>query len=124
MQKLGVGYDPATGTISFITIEIPITETDRKQLAGEAMVIRAYHYFNLVRLFGGVFLIHQPITPEQAKQINRSTAADIYKLIIADLTTAATSMNSLKFNQIAQTTLQMSGESTVGQQKDYLQKWT
>ena len=101
LQKLGVGYDPATGTISFSTIEIPITETDRKQLAGEAMVIRAYHYFNLVRLFGGVFLIHQPTTPEQAKQINRSTAADIYKLIIADLTTAATSMNSLKFNQIA-----------------------
>jgi hypothetical protein len=101
LQKLGVAYDPATGAITFSTIEIPITETDRKQLAGEAMVIRAYHYFNLVRLFGGVFLIHQPITPEQAKQINRSTAADIYKLIIADLTTAATSMNNLKFNQIA-----------------------
>jgi len=101
LQKLGVGYDPATGTISFSAIEIPITETDRKQLAGEAMVIRAYHYFNLVRLFGGVFLIHQPITPEQAKQTNRSTAADIYKLIIADLTTAATSMNNLKFNQVA-----------------------
>jgi len=103
LQKLGVAYDPGTGTISFSAIEIPITETDRKQLAGEAMVIRAYHYFNLVRLFGGVFLIHQPTTPEQAKQLNRSTAADIYKLIIADLTTAATSMNSLKFNQIAAT---------------------
>jgi hypothetical protein len=103
LQKLGVGYDPATGTISFSTIEIPITETDRKQLAGEAMVIRAYHYFNLVRLFGGVFLIHQPTTPEQAKQINRSAQADIYKLIVADLTTAATSMNNLKFNQIATT---------------------
>ena len=103
LQKLGVAYDPATGAITFSTIEIPITETDRKQLAGEAMVIRAYHYFNLVRLFGGVFLIHQPITPEQAKQINRSTQADIYKLIVADLTTAATSMNNLKFNQIATT---------------------
>ena len=103
LQKLGVGYDPATGAITFSTIEIPITETDRKQLAGEAMVIRAYHYFNLVRLFGGVFLIHQPTTPEQAKQINRSTQADIFKLIVADLTTAATSMNSLKFNQIAAT---------------------
>jgi len=103
LQKLGVAYDPATGAITFSTIEIPITETDRKQLAGEAMVIRAYHYFNLVRLFGGVFLIHQPITPEQAKQINRSTQADIYKLIVADLTIAATSMNNLKFNQIATT---------------------
>ena len=59
LQKLGVAYDPATGTISFAAIDIPITETDRKQLAGEAMIIRAYHYFNMVRLFGGVFLIHQ-----------------------------------------------------------------
>ena len=103
LQKLGVGYDPATGAITLSTVEIPITETDRKQLAGEAMVIRAYHYFNLVRLFGGVFLIHQPITPEQAKQINRSTETDIYKLIVADLTTAAASMNNLKFNQIVAT---------------------
>lgn len=101
LQKLGVGYDPGTGTVSFASIDIPITETDRKQLAGEAMMIRAYHYFNMVRLFGGVFLIHQPITPDEAKQINRSTEADIYKLIIADLTTAAASMNNLKFSQIA-----------------------
>ena len=101
LKKLGVAYNPGTGAITFSPIDIPITETDRKQLAGEAMVIRAHHYFNLVRLFGGVFLVHQPITPEQAKQMNRSTAADIYKLITADLTTAASSMNSLKFNQIA-----------------------
>jgi starch-binding outer membrane protein, SusD/RagB family len=100
LQKLGVVYDPSAGTISFAEIEIPITETDRKQLAGEAMAIRAHHYFNMVRLFGGVFLIHRPITPDEAKQLNRSAEAEIYKLIIADLTTAATSMNSLKFNQI------------------------
>ena len=100
LQKLGVAYDPAAGAISFGGIDIPITETDRKQLAGEAMVIRAYHYFNMVRLFGGVFLIHQPTTPDEAKQMNRSTESDIYKLIIADLTTAAASMNNLKFNQI------------------------
>ncbi len=32
-------------------------EAQRKQLAGEALFIRAYHYFNLVRLFGGVFML-------------------------------------------------------------------
>ena len=100
LQKLGVVYDAGAGTISFQPITIPVTEADRKQLAGEAMIIRAYHYFNLVRLFGGVFLIHEPIAPEQAKQINRSAEADIYKLITADLNTAAASMNSLKYNQV------------------------
>lgn len=101
LQRLGVVYEPTAGTISFQTIQIPIAETDRKQLAGEAMFIRAYHYFNLVRLFGGVFLIHEPVSPALAKTINRSPEANIYKLIEADLKTAAASMNALKFSQIA-----------------------
>lgn len=100
LQKLGVMYDPATGAISFQPINITITEADRKQVAGEAMFIRAYHYFNLVRLFGGVFLVHEPISPAQAKTMNRSSAADIYKLIEADLVTAAASMNKLKYTQL------------------------
>jgi len=69
-------------------------------LAGEALVIRAYHYFNLVRLFGGVFLVHEPITAPEAKTLNRVTAAEIYKLIEADLKTASTSLSALKFNQV------------------------
>ena len=101
LLNLGVAYDPATGTISYGDFSLPVSETDRKQLAGEALFIRAYHYFNLVRLFGGVFLVHTPISPAQAKQMNRATAPEIYKLIEADLVTAASSMNALKFSQIA-----------------------
>jgi hypothetical protein len=41
-----------------------------------------------VRLYGGVFLIDEPVTAEQAKRINRSTVLDIYKLIVADLNNA------------------------------------
>lgn len=101
LEKLGVVYDPAAGTINFEAINIPISDVDRKQLAGEAMFVRAYHYFNLVRLYGGVFLMHKTVSPDDAKKMNRSSVADIYKLIEADLSTAATSMNNLKFNQIA-----------------------
>lgn len=100
LQKLGVVYDEAAGTITLNAITIPITEADRKQLAGEAMFIRAYHYFNLVRLFGGVFLVHEPITPAAALQMNRASVADIYKLIQTDLVNGAAYMNALKFNQI------------------------
>lgn len=100
LQKLGVVYDATAGTFTLNAISIPITETDRKQLAGEAMFIRAYHYFNLVRLFGGVFLVHEPITPAAALQMNRASVEDIYKLIQADLVNGAAYMNNLKFNQI------------------------
>lgn len=101
IQKLGVVYDPATGTNSFTNIEIPITAIDRKQLAGEALFIRAYHYYNLVRLFGGVFLIHQQIPPDDAKKLNRVSADEIYKIIQADLKTAADNMNTLTYAQVA-----------------------
>jgi hypothetical protein len=104
LQKLGVVYDPTSGAITFNDISIPISDADRKQLAGEAMIIRAYHYFNLVRLFGGVFLVHSPLTPSEAKKMNRVPEADIYKLIVADLSTAATNMNSLKYSQIVTST--------------------
>jgi hypothetical protein len=101
LQKLGVSYNPSSGAISLASINIPISDSARKQFAGEALFIRAYHYFNLVRLYGGVFLVHTPISPAESKTMNRSSAAEIYKLIVADLTTASSYMNNLKFSQIA-----------------------
>ncbi|MDB5203416.1 MAG: RagB/SusD family nutrient uptake outer membrane protein [Ferruginibacter sp.] len=100
LQKLGVVYDPAAGAITLQQVPIPVTEAERKQIAGEALFIRAYHYFNLVRLYGGVFLVHTPISAADAKLINRVPAADIYKLIQADLTNAAAFMAPLKYAQI------------------------
>ena len=100
LQKLGVNYDAATGSINLAAINIPITDADRKQFAGEALFIRAHHYFNLVRLFGGVFLIDRPITPAESKAINRSTVADMYKFIENDLKTASQYLSNLKFSQI------------------------
>jgi starch-binding outer membrane protein, SusD/RagB family len=100
LKSLGVNYDPGTGSLSLGSIAIPITDSLRKQYAGEALLLRAHAYFNLVRLYGGVFLIHTPISAEEAKTINRSTVADIYKLIKADLTTAGDYLSRLKFAQI------------------------
>ncbi|MDP5139476.1 MAG: RagB/SusD family nutrient uptake outer membrane protein, partial [Spirosomaceae bacterium] len=100
LDRLGVKYNPATGENTLSTIEIPISDVNQKQLAGEALFIRAYHYFNLVRLYGGVFLIHTPISATEAKAINRSSVADIYKLIEADLKTANTYLSGAKFGAI------------------------
>lgn len=100
LQKLGVVYDPATGADNFVNVPVPTSDAERKQLAGEALFIRAYHYYNLVRLYGGVFLVTTPITADQAKQINRVSVADIYKLIEADLKAAAANTSALKYAQI------------------------
>ena len=100
LKNLGVNYDPASGSISLSNITIPIADVDRKQLAGEALFIRAYHYFNLIRLYGGVFLVHTPISADEAKTMTRASVADIYKLIETDLVAAAGYMSNLKFTQI------------------------
>lgn len=55
---------------------------------GEAHFFRAYLYFNLVRAFGEVPLIDFKITDAAETNIPKSTAAEIYALIDADLTTA------------------------------------
>ncbi len=98
LQNLGVNYDATTGAISLGSIGITITDSLRKQYAGEALVLRAYSYFNLVRLYGGVFLTTTPIAAEDAKKLNRSSVDDIYKLIQADLTTATSYLGSAKYS--------------------------
>lgn len=100
MYNLAVNYTPETGTLSYDSIKIPITLEDRKRISSEASFIRAYHYFNLVRLFGGVFLIHKPVTPDEAKYINRSDSSDIYKMIIADLQNTIDNGSQLPYGSI------------------------
>src|SRR5690606_26826546 len=51
----------------------------------EARFLRAHAYFNLVRLWGGVFIVDEPISGDQAKEMDRSTAAEVYEFIIEDL---------------------------------------
>ena len=105
LNALRANYNPSTGTIGFEDLTIPVKDADRKKLSAEASFIRAHHYFNLVRLYGAVFLVHEPISPNDAKAINRSTTDDIYKLIIADLQNAIANGNTAKFTAIASTDL-------------------
>lgn len=65
-------------------------EDKRNQYKGECAFIRAYHYFNLVRLYGPLFITTENISPDDAKLKDRSPVEDVYDLIIEDLTFAAT----------------------------------
>ncbi len=61
---------------------------------GEALFLRALYYFNLVRQFGGVPLVVEPVTSQDAVNIKRSTEAQVYQQIIDDLTKAVTNFTS------------------------------
>jgi hypothetical protein len=108
LRSLGVKYE--NGQIALGTPTAQMEEGQLKQLAGEALFIRAYHYFNLVRLFGSVFILTEPQTPAELKKINRSSVEDCYKLIAADLEAAKAYLPRKTFSQQAQEDL---GRATV-----------
>lgn len=104
LNALEVNYDEASGVLSKGATKIAITDNELKELSAQATFLRAYHYFNLVRLYGGVFLMHEPVSGAGALDAvnkNRTTVAEIYKLIIADLQYAATNGVSLTYTAFA-----------------------
>lgn len=71
---------------------ISMDATEAKRLMGEAYFLRAWYYFNLVRLFGNIPLVTEPVTLESTQlRPTQASVEDVYKLIVADLTTAEAS---------------------------------
>ncbi len=72
--------NPAGETITFV---------GKDALYGEVYFVRAYYYFTLVKMFGGVPLFaDRRLTLADQGTIKRATAADVYKQIETDLTNA------------------------------------
>lgn len=66
----------------------------RQQILGEASFLRAYHYYQLAKMWGGVPLITKPVAstaPEQT-QLPRASVEEVYAQIIADLEFAAANL--------------------------------
>lgn len=60
----------------------------KEYFEGQALFMRAFYYFNLVRLFGGVpIILHQIGSVEDAQQ-PRASIQEVYDQIIKDLTNA------------------------------------
>lgn len=91
---------------------ISMDEALKKKYLGEAHFLRAYYYFNLVRIFGQVPLIDQPVSlTSETLYPDPATEETIYKRIVDDLTTAETS--GLPFTDV-------SGRVTLGAVKSLL----
>ncbi|WP_375418282.1 RagB/SusD family nutrient uptake outer membrane protein [uncultured Hymenobacter sp.] len=58
----------------------------KKRLKGEALFLRAYFYFYLVRTFGGVPLFSQSVLPSESAGVQRASIAETYAFIEKDLT--------------------------------------
>jgi len=79
--------------------EDQITPTVRTRLVNEAKFLRALHYFNLVRWFGAVPLVTEPVSalsPEQL-YVSKSSEEDVYTQIVEDLSDAENLPNYLAY---------------------------
>lgn len=68
-----------------------LTDTRRRQIRGEALFLRAQHYFTLAKLFGGVPLVLAPTTstlPDDVR-VPRAELSAVYAAILRDLDEAA-----------------------------------
>lgn len=61
----------------------------KNQYEAEARFIRGYHYFNLVRLYGPVFIVDKRLDAVSALNYERSTIEDVYTFLTNDLQFAA-----------------------------------
>jgi len=77
---------------------VKMNSTQKKQLLGQAHFLRAYYYFNLVRMFGKVPLLKKPVESVNSPDLEpkRSSVKSVYNLIVKDLKTADSS--DLPFN--------------------------
>lgn len=95
---------------------IDMEENLKQRLIGENKFLRAYCYFFLVRAWGGVPLVTEPLEPGEFNQ-PRASVADVYALIEQDLQDAAQAL-PLK-SEYAQSDI---GRATQGAAKGLLAK--
>ncbi|MEN3324435.1 RagB/SusD family nutrient uptake outer membrane protein [Mariniflexile soesokkakense] len=99
LDKMNVNY--RGGSIVYGGHSNDATVDDIKDVASQASFLRAYHYFNLVRLFGDVFLVTEPLSPVEATSLTRADKGLVYDLIIADLKNTIANGNTAKYSATA-----------------------
>ncbi|HYD52937.1 MAG TPA: RagB/SusD family nutrient uptake outer membrane protein [Gemmatimonadaceae bacterium] len=80
----------ANEVIKYVNEASGVTEAMKKQATGQALFIRAYAYFDLVRRYGGVPVRLEPYVPdEQMGALGRAPADSVWRVIARDLRQAA-----------------------------------
>ncbi len=80
------------------TLNVAPSEID--PIKAQAHFIRAYTYYHLVRLFGGIPYLDSPVENlDEAKKIPKTSEADVYSNIISDLIEAKTFLPDVQSNR-------------------------
>lgn len=64
---------------------VPMDEAEKARFAAEAKALRAMYYFELVRMFGNIPLLLEPLTAGNMYDVVQAAPADVYAQIQKDL---------------------------------------
>lgn len=81
IQRVNILLDELAGS--------SVEEEAQKVIVAEVRFLRAYSYFNLVRVFGAVPLYESRVDLDKMYDVPRAPVEDVYQLIIDDLNEAA-----------------------------------
>jgi len=73
--------------------DVPMDANEKKRFIAETLGLRAYFYFDLVRLFKNVPLITSPVPADQIDNVVQAAPSAVYAQIEADLTAAIAESN-------------------------------
>jgi hypothetical protein len=77
--------------------EVPMEDNLKSLYTAEAKALRAYYYFNLIRLYRSIPLITEPLSPEQINTITQTETRDqVYDQIEDDLIAAKTGLPAFR----------------------------
>jgi hypothetical protein len=87
---------------------IDMDEDDKNRILGEARFLRALHYFNMVRRWGGVPILESETTTSniQELQVPRNSADEVFTFIIGDLTFALANLPRINTVDVGRASLE------------------
>jgi starch-binding outer membrane protein, SusD/RagB family len=115
-KKYYVGIYRANLIIEKVKGNPKVTDATQKVITAEAKFLRAFYYFDLVKMFGGVPLVVKVLAPSEY-QAGRATKEEIYAQIEADLKAAIPELKNKSEQSAAEY-----GRATKGAAKAYLAK--
>lgn len=104
------GISRANNAIKYIPETPGLSDSEKNSLLAEAKFFRAFGYYYLVRMFGGVPIITEPYESLENLYVPRGTVKEVYDLVVSDLEYAINqgglSLSSManNDNRISQTT--------------------
>lgn len=100
-RQLYVGIERANVLLQVVDQPRDLTETQRKDICGQAKFLRAYYYYLLVSNFGDVPLKIIPSSQLGTNfNIARTPANEVYNFIISEMTEAEALVNPISLNGV------------------------